>query len=144
RRLALARLETAHRARAKALGRTALAESDRAIALGERARDLVDLMEQSHDADATRAALAALAVPEPRPLRPGAAAAFDTTRWAGDPPYLLPVSGDLVTGFGEVSPAGVRARGLTLATADYARAIAPAGGTIAYAQAFHGYGRIVI
>ncbi len=144
RRLALARLETTHRTRAKALGRTALAESDRAIALGERARELVDLMEQSHDADATRAALAALPAPEPRPLRPGEAAPFDTAHWAGDPPYMLPVSGDLVTGFGEVSRAGVRARGLTLATAGSARAIAPAGGTIAYARAFRGYGRIVI
>lgn len=145
RRLALVRLETAHRTRAEALGRNALTESDRAIALGERAREIVDLMEQSHDEAATRAELVALPPPEPRPLRAGEiASSLDAMPWpADDPPYLLPVRGELIAGFGEVSDAGVRARGLTLAP-DGEAVIAPADGTIAYARIFRGYGRIVI
>ena len=146
RRLALARLEAAHRSKATALGRTALTESDRAIALGERAREIVDLMDRSHDAARTRAALAVLPGPEPRPLRAGeVASSLDTSPWPADrPPYLLPVAGDLVTGLGEVSDAGVRARGLTFAPADDADVIAPADGTIAYARTFRDYGEIVI
>jgi len=45
-RLSLTRLEAEHRLRSRALGRDALFESDRAIALGEHARDIVDLMDQ--------------------------------------------------------------------------------------------------
>lgn len=144
-RLALARLEARHRDRAQALGHAALFESDRAIALGEQARDLVDLMNQQGDAAATRVALAALPGPEPRPPRPGEAAAFDAIVWPHDrPPYRLPVAGQVVTGLGEVSEAGVRARGLTLRTAPSAAVIVPADGRVAYAGVFRDYGTIVI
>jgi septal ring factor EnvC (AmiA/AmiB activator) len=46
-RVALAKLEATHRRRSQALGRGAIGESDRAIALGERARDLVDSLAES-------------------------------------------------------------------------------------------------
>jgi septal ring factor EnvC (AmiA/AmiB activator) len=103
-------------------------------------------MEQSHDDAATRVALAALPPPELRPPRPGEAAPpLDGGSWrASDAPYLLPVGGVLVTGLGEVSDAGVRARGLTLAPAGEAEVVAPADGTIAYAKPFRDYGEIVI
>ena len=58
--------------------------------------------------------------------------------------YRQPVSGRLVTGFGIVSEAGVRSRGLTFAVPPGAPVVAPAGGVVRYAQAFRGYGGTVI
>ena len=145
-RLALTRLEAEHRMRSRALGRDALVESDRAIGLGERARDIVDLMGKQGDEATIRASLAALPGPLPRPPRPGEAASpIDPVSWPHDsPPYRLPVAGRLVTGFGELSDAGVRSRGLTLAPDAGAHVIAPAAGRIAFAGTFRGYGTIVI
>ena len=139
-RLAQVQAESAHRLRAAALGRTALFESDRAIALGERARDLVDEAGEAETAAATGAGLAELAGPLPRP---GATA--PAPRWApGLAPYRLPVAGTLRTGLGEVSDAGVRARGLTLAVAPGARVTAPAVGRIVFAAPYRSYRRIVV
>ena len=138
-RIALARLEATHRQRSRALGRGAMSESDRALALGERARDLVDSLDEGDAAQATAADLAALAGPLPRPLAPGAA--------LPSPPggaYRLPVRGRLVTGLDENSEAGVRSRGLTFAVAAGAGVVAPAAGVVRYARTFRGYGTIVI
>lgn len=145
-RLALARLEADHRLKSRALGRNALFESDRAIALGERARDLVDLMNQASTGASTRADLESLPAPLPRPLKPGEVALPPDTDegTATPPPYRLPVSGRIVTGLGELSEAGVRSRGLTIATAPSAQAIAPAAGRVLYARRFRGYGVVVI
>jgi septal ring factor EnvC (AmiA/AmiB activator) len=145
-RLALTRLEAEHRMRSRALGRDALVESDRAIGLGERARDIVDLMGKQGDEATIRAGLAALPGPLPRPPRPGESASpIDPVSWPHDaPPYRLPVSGKLITGFGELSDAGVRSRGLTLAPTAGAAIIAPAAGRVAFAGTFRGYGNIVI
>jgi septal ring factor EnvC (AmiA/AmiB activator) len=138
-RTALANLEARHRQRSQVLGRGALGESDRALALGERARDLVDGMATTTDARATAASLVALAGPIPRPIARGA-------KPPGAPHgvYRVPVAGKLVMGFDEVSEAGVRSRGLTFATAPDARVVAPAGGTVRYARRFRDYGTIVI
>jgi septal ring factor EnvC (AmiA/AmiB activator) len=138
-RIALATLEARHRQRSQSLGRGALSESDRALALGERARDLVDGMAATTNAKATAASLIGLAGPIPRPITPG------TT--PPPPPsgvYRTPVAGKLVTGFDEVSDSGVRSRGLTFATAPLARVVAPAAGTVRYARRFRDYGTIVI
>jgi len=145
-RLALTRLEAAHRLKSRALGRDALFESDRAIALGERARDIVDLMDQLGNQAETRAALEALPGPLPRPPKPGEAPSpIDTIAWSRDaPPYRLPVDGKIVTGLGELSDAGVRSRGLTLATASAAQVIAPAAGRIVFARRFRDYGTVII
>ena len=139
-RLALVQLEAEHRLRSETLGRTALAESDRAIAMGERAREIADQMESAGTVAQVRAALDGLEGPLPRPSkdRPQALQRADAR------PYLLPVRGRLYTGFGELSPTGVRARGLTLACAADAPVRAPAGGRIAYAGPFRGYGGVVI
>ncbi|MBC3943197.1 murein hydrolase activator EnvC [Sphingomonas albertensis] len=138
-RIALANLEARHRQRSQSLSRGALSESDRALALGERARDLVDGMAATTNAKATAAALIALAGPIPRPIAPGST--------PPSPPrgvYRVPVAGRLVTGFDEVSDSGVRSRGLTFATAPRARVVAPAAGTVRYARRFRDYGVIVI
>ena len=138
-RTALARLAATHRRRSQALGRDAMSESDRALALGERARDLVESLDASTDAQATAADLAALPGPLPRPLAPGS---VPPRRVRGV--YRLPVRGRLVTGLDELSDAGVRARGLTFVVAPRAAVIAPAGGVVRYARRFRGYGDIVI
>ena len=145
-RLALTRLEAEHRLRSRALGRDALFESDRAIALGERARDIVDLMDQLGNEAETRAALASLPGPLPRPPRPGEVASpIDPQAWSSAaPPYRLPVDGRIVTGLGELSDAGVRSRGLTIETQAGAQVIAPAAGRVVFARPFRGYGRVVI
>lgn len=137
-RLALVKLESDHRARSAELARGALVESDRAIALGERAREIVDQMETAGDATETLKILAALPGPLPRPGSGDRAAA------SGANPYRLPVAGHIVSGLGELSTTGVRARGVTLATAAQAPAAAPAAGRIVFAGPFRAYGAVVI
>ena len=138
-RTALALAGARERRRAQGLGRDAMTESDRALALGERARDLVDQLELGEAENATAAELAALPGPVMRPFGSDARRAARAAR-----AYRLPVAGRLLTGFGEMSDAGVHSRGLTFAVAPDARVLAPAGGTVRYARAFRGYGGIVI
>lgn len=141
-RVALARLEAEHRLKSQDLSRSALAESDRAIGLGERARDLVDNMQVTTDGAATARALSALSGPLPRP---GEASQPPLSWTAASAPYRVPVTGQLVTGFGEVSSdAGVTSRGLTWAVAGGADIVAPATGKIVFAGPFRDYGKIVV
>ncbi|GAN11922.1 murein hydrolase activator EnvC family protein, partial [Sphingomonas paucimobilis] len=135
----LARLEALHRGRADQLGQSAIDESNRALALGEAARDIVDRMAERGTAQATAGELVRLAGPVARPLAPGVKGPEIA---AGT--YRLPVRGRVAGGFGEISDAGVRARGITLATAPSATVVAPAAGTVRYAAPFRGYGGIVI
>lgn len=146
-RVALARIEAKHLVRSQALIDGAMRESDRAMALGEEARDIVDLMGELDEQASVRDRLATLPGPMLRPPLPGNVAApvpEPVRTAAGRAPYRLPVVGRVVTGLGEVSEAGVRARGLTLATRPGARVVAPRAGRIAYAGEFRRYGRIVI
>lgn len=138
-RIALVQLEATHRARSQQLGRSALVESDRALALGERARDIVNQMQSQGEASQVQREL--LALPGPLP-RPDALAPLPASPRA--PAYRLPVSGRVVTGMGELSTTGVRARGLTFAAAPNARTIAPAAGRVVYAGPFRAYGGVVI
>jgi murein hydrolase activator len=136
RRLALARFERDQRSRSASLMQSAVQESDRALAFGEEARDLAALAgTRAFQARLTRS-LAGLPGPAPRPGDPPAKA----------PPvrYLLPVEGRLVTGTGEISDAGVHARGLTFDTAAGTPALAPRSGRIAFAGPVRGYGEVVI
>ncbi len=135
----LAAAERQHRARAAELGRGALSESDRALALGEAARDLVERLAEQGRGQAVVERLARLPAPLPRDVPAGQAM---------PPPrpglYRLPVAGRLLTGFGEISEAGVRSRGLTLAARPGAAVVAPAGGVVRYAAPFRRYGAIII
>ena len=137
-RIAFARLEAQQRRRSEALASSALFESDRALALGEEARDLMALMGTREYQARLRSSLSALPGPLPRPGSEGPPAAGGGLR------YRLPVAGRLVTGTGEISDAGVHARGLTFETAPGAPVAAPRAGRIVYAGAFRGYGEIVI
>ncbi|MFL9839691.1 peptidoglycan DD-metalloendopeptidase family protein [Sphingomonas sp. ST-64] len=146
-RLALVRAEAGHRLRSVGYTRDAMFESDRALALGEQARDLVDLMDTLGAAAETRAALEALPGPLPRPAEGDDTEPVDATpppARSGPPPYRLPVAGSVVTGLGELSDTGVRSRGLTLATWPGAQVVAPTGGRVIYAGRFRRYGNIVI
>ncbi|MCC4232200.1 peptidoglycan DD-metalloendopeptidase family protein [Sphingobium soli] len=143
----LAGLETQKRLAARDYRANAGMESERALALGERARDIVDLMDRLEAAGDLRERLTALSGPLPRPVRPDKAGAAPPEREAmasGPPPYRLPVVGQLVTGLGEVNDSGVRARGLTLAVQPSAQAIAPTAGRVAFAGPYRDYGQILI
>lgn len=149
RRTQLAEIETRARLAARAAGGTASREAERALALGEEMRDLDSLVDELDRAAALRTRLAALSGPRPRPIRPGEARAAQpdaavTATPAGAPtPYILPVAGRTVTGFG--APQGtLLSRGITLAPLGGAQVVAPAAGRIAFAGPYRGYGQIVI
>lgn len=133
-RQALAALGERHGARARAFRRDALAQSDRAIALGEAARDIVDQMAGAGTRQQVLAGLVALPGPQ----------LGSATAPARTPVYRLPVAGRLVTGLGELAASGARARGLTLAVAPAAIVRAPAAGTVRFASRFRSYGTVVI
>jgi septal ring factor EnvC (AmiA/AmiB activator) len=117
---------------------SAVSESDRALALGEAAREIAALAGTRAFQDQLRRRLSELPGPS---LRPGTRGREEQ---AVGPTYILPVAGRLVTGMGEISDAGVHARGLTLATAPNAEVAAPSAGRVVYAGPFRGYGEIVI
>lgn len=131
-------------ARSLADGRTRLVDArealaaagtggERALSLAEEAREIVGQLQAVGDGQQVADALLAL----PGPPVPAAAP-------RERPAYRLPAAGRLVTGFGELSADGVRARGLTLAVAPGAAVMAPAGGTVIYAKPFRSYGGTVI
>lgn len=120
-------------------------EQEQALALGEEARDILDLMNQIQDGGAVRESLAALDGPV---LRPDGSKA-PPVKNAPSPDdvakaYRLPVNGEIVTGLGEFSDSGYRARGLTLAVQPNAQVVAPAAGRVAYAGRYGSYGNILI
>jgi len=129
------------------LSGSAMIEQDRALAMGEEARDIGALMARIGESADVRSALESLPGPTLRPARPGDARALpveSAASGAGQAPYRMPVIGRVVTGLGEISPTGVRARGLTIATRPGAQVVAPTGGRIAFASSYRGYGDIVI
>jgi septal ring factor EnvC (AmiA/AmiB activator) len=148
RRQALAALETRQRLAARDAGGIADRESERALALAERARDLSGLVAEVGKAGALREALAALPGPVMRPPRPEAAQVVDAAATpspaAGLAGFALPVDGRLVAGFGAVSPGKAASRGIAIAPLGGAQAVAPAAGRVAYAGPYRGYGNIVI
>lgn len=150
----LAALETRQRLASRQAIGTADREAERALALAEQARDLDALVGELGRASSLRAQLAALPGPLLRPSVPGqaapqqvatAAAVADTDPMAGAAPrpYLLPVLGRMVGGFGSPRAGGL-SKGLSLAPAAGAQVVAPAAGRVAYAGPYRGYGRIVI
>lgn len=147
RRKQLAALESRQRIESRAAQGSASREADRALALAEETRDLSALMGQLQQDGALRAQLAALPGPVPRPARPDAAPVFDNAGPLADPgapfSWIMPLTGRVVTGFGEVGSAGP-AQGVTFAPPGNAQIVSPAPGRIAFAGPYRGYGRIVI
>ena len=148
RRRELAAIETRERLAARAATGAASREAERALALAEEARDLDGLVGELDRAAELRRRLAALPGPRLRPAAPEAAEIVaDGTpapRATGAPsPYILPVSGRTVTGFGAPQSSGL-SRGITLQPIGGAQVVAPATGRVAFAGPYRGYGRIVI
>ena len=132
----LAATEAGQRAEAGRIARDAEAEQLRAYNLGERARDIVEAGENRPDAEALATRLAALPPPKMR-------ANADT--WIRPKSvYRLPVQGRLLTGLGEATDFGYRARGLTIKPAGAASVVAPAGGKVVFAGRYRSFGEIVI
>ena len=149
RRLALNALETRQRLVSRASGGIANREAERALAMAERSRDLDALSQTVSEAGSLRDELAALPGPIARPARPevaqvGASAPPSAAPAAGLAGYVLPASGRLVAGFGEMPPGLPRSRGIVLAVRQGAQAVAPAPGRVAFAGPYRGYGMIVI
>lgn len=130
-------------------------EDLRALALGERARDIDGLIEELEQIGELRARLAALPGPVPRPTDPSAdpaatpadvAAAPSPSPSSTAPPprYRLPVDGRLVAAFGSRDDSGIRRDGLQLLPRSGAQVVAPGGGRIVFAGPYRGYGTIVI
>lgn len=148
RRSGLAALETRQRLDSRVVSGVADREAERALALAEQARDLDSLADEVGKSGELRTALAALPGPVMRPARPDLAQVVAS----GPPPapptdriaYILPLTGRLVSGFGEASPGHARSRGISLAVRQGAQAVAPAAGRIAFAGPYRGYGSIVI
>ena len=143
----LIQLAATHRREAQRFATSAMIEQDRAIAMGEKARDIGDLMGQLGADAQQRQQLESLPGPILRPALPGAprAVPVEAPAASGDRlAYRLPVAGRVVAGLGEVSGTGVRARGLTIATRPAAQVIAPNDGRIVFAGPYRGYGSIVI
>ncbi len=137
RREALARLEVEQRARSQSYAGLALRESDRALALGEEARDVEKLVGDRAFQQRLESSLASLPGPVLRPTGPG-------TPPPGGPAFLLPVGGRVLTGVGELNDAGVHARGLALAVEPGSAVRAPAPGRVVFAGPFRSYGLILI
>lgn len=147
RRAALARMEAQARVRSRQLASTSRLEEERALGLGERARDLDALVSDIEASGTLRQQLAALDGPVLRPPRPDRSQVIENAQGpvrSSRPAYRLPLMGPIVAGFGEVAATGVRSRGLTIAGRPGAQLIAPADGRIGYAGAYRGFGQIVI
>lgn len=149
RRDALTRLENEGRLRSRELLSSAQLESDRALGLGEKARDIVELMDTLETDSATRGELAQLAGPVQRPRDPSSAATQAPPPPAAEAElargaYRLPVVGRIVAGLGEVNDSGVRSRGITIAARPGGQVVAPAPGRVSFAGDYRGYGKILI
>ena len=141
----LAGLEASERIDTAQFSSDAGIEQEQALALGEEARDILDLMDQIRESGAVRESLAELGGPVLRPGQ-GQQPPVPTSRQRDDAAnaYRLPVVGEIVTGLGEISDSGYRSRGLTIAVAPGAQIVAPAAGRVAYSGRYRGYGNILI
>ena len=151
RRRQLAALETRQRLAQRQASGTAAREAERALALGEQARDLDTLIGQLDEIGNLRQRLAALPGPIMRPPRPAESEVMNSpsapaVEGVDRPPgaYQLPVAGRTIAGFGAIRGGGTQSVGITLAPRASAQIIAPAGGRVAFAGRYRGYGRIVI
>ena len=152
----LAAVEARQRIASRQAVGIAARETDRALALAERARDLGDLIGAIGRDAQLRDALARLPGPIMRPPRPQDSRVVQAEMFTpppqGLPIWILPLAGRLVTGFGEQVAGGIggeiggqaRSRGVVMATQANAQAVVPAPGRIAYAGRYRGYGQIVI
>lgn len=135
RRTAFAELEARATRVAEGRGTEALAAGDVAIASEERLSELEQAAQSGRSASELARELAGHG-PAPLPR-------------AGETPptelaYVLPAAAPVIDGLGAVSAAGVRSRGVTLATRRGNPLVAPAAGRILFAGPFRDYDGVVI
>jgi len=134
---AFAELEARATHLAETRGSQALGAGDVALARQEQAGELQREVVSARSAAQLARELARLG-PAPIPVpgdHPGIGAPFD---------YRLPADAPLSEGLGEVSPNGVRSRGVTLATRHGTPLQVPGDGTILFAGPFRDYDGVVI
>lgn len=119
-------------------GGEALGAGDIALVRNEQAAELA--AERGELLSAARIAreLNSMPAAPPRPVPPAGNAERLTLR------YQLPANARVANGFGSVSDAGIRSRGLTLATSKGARLLVPASGIVRFSGPFRRYDGIVI
>ena len=137
RREALARMEAEQRSRSQNMQQLALAESDRALAMGEEARDLDRLVSDRGYRDRLVSSLGALSGPV---QRPGAGQPQPPPQ----PSFLMPVAGRVIEGVGELNEAGVHSRGVAIEAGAGEQVRAPGAGRVAFAGPFRSYGIVVV
>ena len=124
-------------ARKSSLRSRTLAESEeerrQIAALSANARDLTNLIDRIEQHP--RTAPTRLALRPPVETKP-----FSAARGT----VALPARGPVVTRFGERSPLGLRAQGISVATRPGAQIVAPYDGRIVFAGPFRRYGRLLI
>lgn len=135
----LAQLEVGSGNQSRSLDADTALEFERAIAAGERARDIVENIDNIQGDEEVLAALSVLDGPKLRDNPPISAAIAPQK-----PAYILPASSKILSGFGELSKNGYRERGISLSVAPRTGIIAPASGTINYAGQYRNFGHIVI
>ncbi len=157
RRSELAALEQQQRIASRNAKGAALREAERALAMGEEARDLDGLVDKLGEVADLRRELAALPGPVLRPKNlaanpgaamptepaPASASASDASAPAPSD-FQLPVQGRTLIGFGAKRESGLASTGLTLVPVKRAQVVAPGRGRVAFAGAYRGFGRIVI
>jgi murein hydrolase activator len=136
-RSSLAKLENSRRGRADSLSADAAVEFEQAIAQGERARDLVENIDNLRSGGETAADLAVLDGPV---LRAGDSALPAKSNKA----YLIPTNGQIIFGFNELNSTGYRERGIKFRLPASANVAAPASGKITFAGKYRSYGNIII
>lgn len=112
-------------------------ESDRAKAnadtLARQAGDLKDLLARL-EAESRRQ----------KQMRPAESAVPTGAFMAAKGRIPYPVKGNIVKKYGEMTEAGIAAKGITIQTRSNAQVISPYDGTVLFAGPFRGYGQLVI
>ncbi len=119
-------------------GSAAVQASDRMLATGDASERV---RREYQDSSAIRALARAFAAQPAIPPRPGSS---DGPLFRSPFVYRLPASAPLTQGLGDVDRSGIRARGVTLATARGAPLEAPGAGTVRFAGPFRGFDGVLI
>jgi septal ring factor EnvC (AmiA/AmiB activator) len=138
RQVRFAQLEAQANARFARLGGDALEAGDVALARTAEAEQLADRAASARSSVRLAAELQRWPEAPRRPVAPDARPPAPPLRWQ------LPVAGPVRTGLLEISPAGVRSRGLTFANPRGVPVLAPADGRVAFAGPFRRHDGIVI
>lgn len=127
-----------------ALNEQAALEFEKAIIAGERARDIVENIDNIRDDDEVLSALSRLDGPK---LRSNTAKLQETqkdNKRDNKRAYIIPQNVQIASGFGELSETGYRERGIRMMVPPSSDIMAPASGVVKYADIYRNFGQIII